>query len=410
MKSNLIKLWGTVKSYSILLILGSILAIAMANLTPNLYKTIIHLPYFEFSVNEILMTLFFSVAGKEVWEAIALKNGSLRGKQALGTVLATIGGIVGPIVVFLFVAALTGSFNELAKGWAIPTATDIAFAYLVSVMIFGRSHPAVSFLLALAILDDALGLIILAIFYPSGDIKLAWLVLALGVALFAYIFINKVPREKGIKSVVNLGIWPYVVCMVISWFCFHEAGIHPVLSAIPILMAMPHSETDLGLFSQEEKNKHDLLNIFEHKLDNVIPVVLGLFGFVNAGVIFGQLNEATWAVTFALIFGKPLGITIFGVLAAKWVGLPKEMKVKDLPVLGAVAGIGFTVSLFVSLQAFPAGEIQEGAKMGALLSFFSILVAFGLAKVLNVGKKWFIFKAKKIALLFARQFYFVYLK
>ena len=120
----------------------------------------------HYLVNDILMALFFAIAAKEVWEAIILENGSLRGGTAT-PLFATAGGMFGPIAVYLGMAMMLGSdtYNAVSNGWAIPTATDIAFCYLVGRLVFGAGHPAVSFLLLLAIADDAAGLIILAIFY-----------------------------------------------------------------------------------------------------------------------------------------------------------------------------------------------------------------------------------------------------
>ena len=116
--------------------------------------------------NDVLMALFFAIAAKEVWEAVILEQGSLRGKKAATPLFATAGGMFGPIAVYLGLAMVMGSetYSAVANGWAIPTATDIAFSYLVGRLVFGAGHPAVRFLLLLAIADDAAGLIILAIF------------------------------------------------------------------------------------------------------------------------------------------------------------------------------------------------------------------------------------------------------
>ena len=111
-----------------------------------------------------------------------------------GPLIATAGGMVGPAAVYLLGAALIGQFAALAHGWAIPTATDIAFSYLVGRLVFGAGHPAVTFLLLLAIADDAGGLVILAVFYPQGDLAPAWLLLSFGAALAVYLLANRLPR------------------------------------------------------------------------------------------------------------------------------------------------------------------------------------------------------------------------
>ena len=106
----------------------------------------------HYLVNDVLMAFFFAIAAKEAWEAVILKNGSLRGKKAATPLVATVGGMVGPISVYLGIAYVLGSdtFDAVANGWAIPTATDIAFSYLVGRLVFGAGHPAVRFLLLLA--------------------------------------------------------------------------------------------------------------------------------------------------------------------------------------------------------------------------------------------------------------------
>ena len=127
----------------------------------------------HYLINDVLMALFFAIAGKEVWEAVALKSGSLRGKKAMTPLIATAGGIIGPAGVYLLGAYMVGKLAILSNGWAIPIATDIAFSYLVGRIIFGAKHPAVGFLLLLAIADDAAGLVILAVFIRKGTSHLS---------------------------------------------------------------------------------------------------------------------------------------------------------------------------------------------------------------------------------------------
>ncbi|MEM6376345.1 MAG: Na+/H+ antiporter NhaA, partial [Pseudomonadota bacterium] len=190
------RVWHFLTEYSLLLIIGAVIALVWANINPEGYHHFVefviwdHAPIghlhdghrtltLHYLVNDVLMALFFAIAAKEVWEAVVLKNGSLRGRKAATPLFATAGGMLGPISVYLGLAMIMGSttFDAVANGWAIPTATDIAFSYLVGRIVFGAGHPAVRFLLLLAIADDAAGLIILAIFYPSGDLAPVWLLL-----------------------------------------------------------------------------------------------------------------------------------------------------------------------------------------------------------------------------------------
>ncbi|WP_068119520.1 Na+/H+ antiporter NhaA [Tropicimonas marinistellae] len=403
------KIWNFIEEYSVLLIGGAVIALMWANNAPHTYHAMVDWELFHggpvghlhddghghvtrsftlhFLVNDVLMAFFFAVAGKEVWEAIALKNGSLRGKKALTPLIATAGGMIGPVTIYLLGAAVLGKFTLLANGWAIPTATDIAFSYLVGRLIFGSGHPAVGFLLLLAIADDAAGLIILAIFYPQGDLAPAWLLLSVASAVGVYLLFNRLPRmlDTGKQDRPNstfvrkyLSFWPYLIAGAISWFAFHRAGIHPALGLLPIIPAIPHAEVDYGIFAEEEAHQHDLLNHSEHLLKKPVEAILFGFGLMNAGVEFSAMGAATTLVLAGLLIGKPLGIWAMGTFAARTLGLglPEGMKNADLFVLGCVAAIGFTVSLFVASVAFPAGAVQDAAKMGALLSFGAAAMSF----------------------------------
>lgn len=413
------KVWGFVSDYSLLLILGALAALWLANQNPEVYHTLTEIVLISDSiighlhdnghtyvvreltlhylVNDVLMALFFAMAGKEVWEAVAIPGGALRGKQALSTVVATAGGMMGPVMVYLIFAYFMGSttFDAVKNGWAIPTATDIAFAYLVGRLVFGAGHPAIKFLLALAILDDAGGLLILAIFYPSGELQLEWLLFSFGAAFFAWFGFNWFPRrlDRGKQDRPNstlvrkyLGGFPYVVAGILSWYGFQEAGIHPALGLLPVIPAIPHAARAFGIFAEEEKYEHDLLNVLEHTIKAPVQVILFFFGFLNAGVEFSSLGDTTWLVLGGLLIGKPLGIFIMGGGAAFFLGLPEGVKMKDIATLGFVAGIGFTVSLFVAGVAFPAGEVLDAAKMGALFSFGAALLAPIIGKILHIEK------------------------
>ena len=412
--------WRYVSEYSVLLILGAVLGLTWANLHPASYHALVDFPLLEggpighlhvdadghahrtltlhFLINDVLMALFFAIAGKEVWEAVALKTGSLRGRKALTPLIATAGGMIGPAGVYLIGALMLGSFAELARGWAIPTATDIAFSYLVGRLIFGAGHPAVMFLLLLAIADDAGGLVILAVFYPQGELAPAWLLLSLGAALGVYLLANRLPRMMEARrdgrpystSVDRrLGFWPYLVAGALSWYGFQQAGIHPALGLLPIIPAIPHSDIEFGPYSAAEAELPDLLNRIEHGLKSPVEVILFFFGLANAGVEFSAMGEATWLVLAGLLIGKPVGITLFGVFAAYGLklGLPEGMAVRDLFVLGCVAAMGFTVALFVASVAFPAGEVQDAAKMGALFSFGGAAIAIAAGRILRVERR-----------------------
>lgn len=416
------RLWSFVSEYSLLLIAGALIALGWANINPDSYHHFVEYPLLNdffighlhvdeaghahrtltvhYLINDVLMALFFAIAGKEVWEAVALENGSLRGKKAMTPLVATAGGMLGPIAVYLGLALVMGSetYDAVSRGWAIPTATDIAFSYLVGRMVFGAGHPAVRFLLLLAIADDAAGLIILAIFYPSGELQPLWLLVSFGAAALTYFLANWLPRrmDRGKQDRPNstwvrlrLGFLPYLIGGCICWYGFQESGIHPALGLLPMVMTIPHADVSFGIFSEAEEHLHDLLNEIEHALKRPVEVVLFFFGLANAGVEFSFIGDATWLVLAGLLIGKPLGIAFMGWLAAKpmRLGLPEGMRMVDLFVVGCVAAIGFTVALFVAAVAFPPGEVQDAAKMGALFSFFAAVVALVAGLVTRVEKR-----------------------
>jgi NhaA family Na+:H+ antiporter len=416
------RVWNFITGYSLLLIGGAVIALIWANTSPDSYHHFVefvlvddffigHLHVDEhghahrtltlhYLVNDVLMALFFAIAAKEVWEAVILKNGSLRGKKAATPLVATLGGMLGPITVYLGLAMLFGSetYSAVANGWAIPTATDIAFSYLVGRLVFGAGHPAVRFLLLLAIADDAAGLLILAIFYPSAALAPSWLLLSLGAAVGVFVLFNWLPRRLDRGNQLRprstwvrktLSFWPYLIAACLSWYGFQESGLHPALGLLPIVPTIPHADRAFGIFSAAEEHLHDLLNQIEHALKYPVEIILGLFGLMNAGVEFSSMGPATWLVLAGLLIGKPVGIFLFGYIAAKPLGLgiPQGMRIIDLVVVGCVAAIGFTVSLFVASVAFEPGPIQDAAKMGALFSFAAAAVAIVVGKITRVEKQ-----------------------
>ncbi|MFP6678348.1 MAG: Na+/H+ antiporter NhaA, partial [Pirellulaceae bacterium] len=254
---------------SIFLIAGAVVALVWANMHHESYEHLVtfnlarlfteHVGGHGFTVhnliNDVMMALLFALAGKEVWESF-LPGGALSSvKKAATPLLATLGGIVGPAVVYLAIVQSTGQWADLADGWAIPCATDIAFSYLVARLIFGGGHPAIAFLLLLAIADDAAGLIILAIFYPKDPIQIQWLLLTVAAIAIGFGF-----RKMKLQS-----FWWYLLIPgTLSWISFYMSNVHPALGLVPIIPCMPHAHTDLGIFARAELNRDDTLNAFEH--------------------------------------------------------------------------------------------------------------------------------------------------
>ena len=333
----------------------------------------------HFIINELFMVLFFGIAAKEIAEA-CLPGGALNPvSKAINPLLGTLGGVLGPVGVYFLLNGVMGE-PAWAKGWGIPTATDIALAWLIARLVFGNGHPAISFLLLLAVADDGIGLMIIAIFYPTNDpVWLNALYIIPGM-IAAYLM-----RVKNIQS-----WWPYIVVGgAFSWWGLYSAHLHPALALVPIVPFLPGPEYDEGIFQDDASTEEtDTLNNFEHDLKPFVDFGLFFFAFANAGVQFSNVNNLTWIVLLSLLVGKTIGITFFS-----WAGtlfgcpLPDGMKVKHLVVAAVVAGLGLTVALFVSGQAFRNESemaLQGAAKMGALFSGGIAILAIGLGAVLGV--------------------------
>ena len=350
---------------SLLLLAGTLAAVVWANLDVAVYDRVAH--HLHFWVNDVGMAFFFALAAKEVFEA-TLPGGPLADpRRALTPLAAAVGGMMAPALIYVALTSIVGP-SELRRGWAIPCATDIAFSAMVARFIFPTGHPAIPFLLLLAIADDALGLLILAVFYPSATLSLSAFAALMATAIVLALWL----RRRGTQS-----FWPYVIGPgALSWSALYFGGFHPALALVPIVPFFPHSARDLGLFEKGEELQPDTLNRFERWWATPVQFVLLLFGFANAGVPFAQMGPGTYYVVAALLLGKPIGILLFSG-GARLVGgrLPSGLQVTDLLVVGITAAIGFTVALFFATAAFPPGAALAETKMGALLSFVAAPLA-----------------------------------
>ena len=381
---------------SIPLIAGVFFAVIWANVSPHTYHAAVHTPFhlfgdwlndgtvmsathngweafftMHFLVNDIFMVVFFGIAAKEITEA-CLPNGTLNPiSKAINPLFATAGGVIGPIGMFLGLNYMFGK-AEWTNGWGIPTATDIALAWLVARCLFGKSHPAVSFLLLLAVADDAIGLGIIAIGYPDPNhptqwSQLAWLIPGMATAWGL--------RRWQVQNWV-----PYIfIGGGFAWWALFTAHLHPALALIFIVPFLPGPSRDKSLYQYMERSpKHSALETFEHDLKRVVDFGLFFFALANAGVAFGEVNGLSWIILASLIAGKTIGISAFS-LGAHAIGfrLPPGMTAGHVIVTSVLAGLGLTVALFVSGQAFTDPALQGAARMGAVCS----VAAAGLAVV-----------------------------
>ena len=268
----------------------------------------------------------------------------------------------------------------------MPTATDIAYCWLFAGLIFGRGHPAVTFLLVLAVLDDLIGMMIIAVFY-TPEVHVVWL----GLVVLAMV-ICEVMRRVGVKS-----FWPYLLIGApLCWFGLHNTGVHAALALVPVIPFMPHAERDAGMFQAlEDDHWSDTMNDFEHFMKPIVDVGLFGFGLANAGVIINGealVSDPMWVILLSLLVGKTFGIFLFSFIGQKLgLELPEHMDLKQCLVLGCVAGIGFTVALFVTTVAISTGVVdgeQVGGmlKLGALLSFSAGPIAYLMSLAFKVER------------------------
>jgi NhaA family Na+:H+ antiporter len=346
--------------YSLALPVGATLALLWANLFTDSY--IRTSQTLAFPVNDIGMVFFFALAAKDVVDATAPGGALHTWRRAALPVIAAAGGMIVPALLYVFVAHGTGQ-SGLLRGWAIPSATDIAFSYLVAKLIF-RRHAAVPFVLLLAIADDAFGLVILAAFYPTGDLH----VLIAAVLMSAAVLTAYGLRRADVRS-----FWPYVlIAGSLSWSALRWGGLHPALALVPIVPFLP---------------RRDTLHVFERWWKLPVQLVLFVFALANAGVPLIRYGPGTWAVAAGLIAGKPLGIGAATALAvAVGLRLPDHFGWRDVVVVGFASGIGFTVALFFAAASFPPGPLLDETKIGALASLASGAVAVVMAKVLRSGR------------------------
>ncbi len=368
-------LWALIIDNSLLLLAGTVAALIWANVDLHSYEAFSH-GAVHFAVNDIGMVFFFALAVKEIVEATRPGGPLESPREAAVPLLAAAGGMIVPAGLFaLLVIAVDRP--ELMPGWAVPCATDIAFSYMAARLIFPPHHPAIPFLLLLAIADDAMGLMLLAVFYPSGPLSFV----NFAALMIPAVALSYWMRRRGVRS-----YWPYVIFGGgLSWGALFLGGVHPALALVPILPFMPHAQRDLGIDDPREAHLTDTMNRFEHAFKVPVQLVLLMFGLVNAGVPFGSVGSGTWIVLAGLVIGKPIGILLMTVIGVK-MGLraPGGLTYAHTLVVGIAAGIGFTVALFFSAAAFAPGLVLDEVKVGALFSFLAAPLAIALGRAMGL--------------------------
>ncbi len=304
-------------------------------------------------INDGLMAVFFLLVGMEIKREMI--EGELRSaQQRILPGLAALGGMIMPALIYT-AANLSGPYLH---GWAIPTATDIAFSLGVLALLGSRVPAGLKlFLTALAILDDLGAVAIIGLFYTSD---IAWTFLGLaGLALAALALLNR----RGVTA-----LWPYLLLGALLWLAMLQSGVHPTLAGVALAFALP-------LRTKDRRSVTPPLLCLEHALAPWVGFgILPVFGFANAGVslaglqISDLLAPIPLGVAAGLFAGKQAGVfaAAFIAIRCRWSELPRGVTWTMLYGTALLCGIGFTISLFIGGLAFSGASAQDAAKIGVL--------------------------------------------
>ncbi|HET6388786.1 Na+/H+ antiporter NhaA [Hyphomicrobium sp.] len=319
----------------------------------SLTKNVIHW------VNDGLMVVFFFVVGLEI-KREAIRGALSNRRAAMLPVIAALGGMLVPSVIY---ASINWDNPVALRGWAIPAATDIAFAVGIMALLGNRVPTALKvFLLALAIIDDLGAIIIIALFY-TADLS----VQALGLAALGVLGLIALNRSGVMRA------WPYLLVGAFIWLCVLKSGVHATLAGVATALAIP--------LSGAKKGTNGPLVGLEHALSPWVSfLIVPIFAFANAGLTLtdlstnDMLSQIPIGIALGLFIGKPLGIygAVRFAVASGLGQMPHGASQTQLFGTAVLAGIGFTMSLFIGILAFPdptsSAEVRFGVLAGSLMS------------------------------------------
>ena len=325
-------------------------------------------------INDVLMAVFFFVVTLEIKREF-IQGELSKPKRALLPIIGAVGGMALPALIYVIINFDTG---YTLRGWAIPSATDIAFSIGVLSLLGSRIPISLKvFLVALAIIDDLGAIIIIAFFY-STELQYTYLLLMLA-AFLSLILLNKLNVKK---------FAPYFLVGLFLWYFTHESGIHSTISGVLLATTIPH---------RKHEKDYSLLLKLEHILSPYVAFgIMPLFAFANAGVVLNDISINTilspvpLGIICGLFFGKQIGVFLFSFISVK-------LKLAEMPTnsnwikfygVGILTGIGFTMSLFVgNLAFFDYSNNLDGVKIGVLIgSSFSAIVGYLLLLIVTQKK------------------------
>jgi len=323
-------------------------------------------------INDVLMAIFFFLVSLEIKREFI--QGELSNpKQALLPIIAAVGGMLVPALIYV---AINFGDSTTLKGWAIPSATDIAFSLGVLSLLGKRVPLSLKvFLTALAIIDDLGAIVIIAFFY-SGKIQFFYLLLMLS-AMLVLLIMNRLNVRNFI---------PYLIVGIFLWEFTHASGIHATISGVLLALTIPHKDKE-----NEHYHKNSMLIKLEHVISPYVAFgIMPIFAFANAGVsleginLLSLLDPVPLGILCGLFFGKQLGVFLFSYLSIKFkfAEMPNNSNWIMLYGVGILTGIGFTMSLFVGNLAFAeTTQHLDGVKIGVLLGSLASTI-FGYMVIL----------------------------
>lgn len=365
------------QSSGLLLILCVIISLMIANSSAaEAFQNFLHYPLGAYSVevwiNDGLMAIFFLLVGLEIKREM-LEGELSNFKNASLPIFAAIGGMIVPAIIF----SLFNNGTEFEKGWAIPMATDIAFSLAVISML-GKSVPASIkvFLAALAIVDDLGAIVVIAIFYTD---TIHWNYLMYSGGIIALLVALNYFKVK--KHVF------YLLPGVALWYFMHHSGIHATIAGVLLAFTIPTTPND--------DSKASPLEQLEHVLQ--LPVsffIIPIFALANTNITFkegmvdGLFSSLGYGIVFGLVLGKLIGVNLFSFIAIKLKisSLPDKSSWGNMIGVGLLAGIGFTMSIFITLLSFSDVNLQDSAKF-AILTASILAAALGYLTLKITSKK-----------------------
>ncbi|MBK6988423.1 MAG: Na+/H+ antiporter NhaA [Bacteroidetes bacterium] len=362
------------KTSGILLLVVSVISLVLANskfsgsylhfwenqlhINGNGHFSIIHM------INDGLMTIFFLLVGLEIKRELI--DGELKGFQRASLpVAAAIGGMLVPALLYNII----NHDLDSADGWGIPMATDIAFAIgIISILGNKVSDAGKVLITALAVVDDLGAVIVIALFY-SASIKMMFLFLALAITIILLIFNYKRLQNP----------WLYILPGLALWYFVLRSGIHSTIAGVILATTIPFHKSENSLLIKMESKLHTIVNFF----------IMPLFAMANTAILIqGDIldhlkSPEGFGISIGLILGKPMGIVLMVVLmvAFKISKLPKQISYSQLVGLGFLGGIGFTMSMFISMLAFKDIDFITNSKIAIVFaSLLAGLIGFSILK------------------------------